>query len=897
MIHRFSSRTHRLDESFLNQQLRGAASYDRIAGYFSSSLLEFAGEAIESITGTIRILCNSDLDARDVQTAQAAARAIRQEWCASEPEKKSTLARPRFKKLYELLLQKRLEVRVLPSDVFGLVHGKAGVITRPDGSQTCFMGSANETYSGWRMNYELVWQDDSPEAVRWVQDEFDALWHHPAAQPLAEAVISDIGRIAHRVEVSLPAWRAAPNPAAPVIESPVYRQENGLWAHQKYFVKKAFDAHQRGGARYVLADQVGLGKTIQLALAAYLMALYGNKPVLVLAPKTLIWQWQDEIRTLLDMPSAVWNGRQWVDENGVEYAARGTQELKNCPRRVGIVSQGLITSGGEAADWLRSIDFECIIVDEAHRARRRRIDDAAVSEQPEPNNLMRFICQVGPRTKSLLLATATPVQLNPVEAYDLLYMLSKGNDGVLGNEIGSFWRTNYAKRTLDLVLSEKDVPTNFGDVWNWMRNPLPWADEYRLFDQIRNRLNIPDNELVVRVGLETEQRLGPALQRKIGEQGPWFFQNANPFIRHIVRRTRAYLENTIDPTTQEPYLKPVRVQLFGEQERDAIRLPGFLEDAYRTAEEFSKELAQRMDGAGFLKTLLLRRVGSSIEAGRLTAEKMLANWSGIANEEDAEYEEAITATSKTLTAKEQELLNRFVSELASNQERDPKFEELQKYLLTRGWLEMGCIVFSQYYDTVRWHVFELTKLIPTEPIAIYAGSNKSAIVLNGASRTVSKEEIKAKVKSGDIRLVFGTDAASEGLNLQRLGTLINVDLPWNPTKLEQRKGRIQRIGQLRDTVLICNMRYLGSVEDRVHQLLSERLENIKDLFGQLPDVLEDAWVDIALGDQIKATERIQNVPQRHPFEMKYDRIERVDWEVCSTVLNDIERRQVFLQGW
>lgn len=895
MIHRFSSRTQRLDESFLNQQLRGAAAYDRIAGYFSSSLLEFAGEAIESITGPIRILCNSDLDARDVQTAQAAARAMRQEWCASEPEKKSVLARPRFKKLYELLLQKRLEVRVLPSDVFGLVHGKAGVITRPDSTQTCFMGSANETYSGWRMNYELVWQDDSLDAVQWVQDEFDALWQHPAAQPLSEAVISDIGRIAYRVEVTLPVWRNNPDPAAPVVESPVYRQENGLWAHQKYFVKKAFEAHRRGGARYVLADQVGLGKTIQLALAAYLMALYGDKPVLVLAPKTLIWQWQDEIKTLLDMPSAVWNGRQWVDENGIEYAARGIQELRNCPRRVGIVSQGLITNGGEAADHLRAMEYECVIVDEAHRARRRRIDEAAAAEHPEPNNLMRFILEIGPRTKSLLLATATPVQLHPVEAYDLLYMLSRGNEGVLGNEIGGFWRRNYAQRTLELVLEQKDVPTNFGGIWDYMRTPLPWADEDHLFDQIRRGLNLTETQLSAPIS--SEHSLSLAIRSKIASKGPWFFQHANPFIRHIIRRTRSYLENTLDPTTQEPYLKPVRVELFGEQDRDAIRLPGYLEDAYCTAEEFCQELARRVDGAGFLKTLLLRRVGSSIEAGRLTAEKMLASWSGVAAEDDAEYEEAVATTSRTLTPKEQDLLNKFINELTANQVRDPKFEELQRYLLTKNWLELGCIVFSQYYDTIRWHVFELTKLIPTEPIAIYAGSNKSAIVVNGASRAVSKEEIKAKVKSGDIRLVFGTDAASEGLNLQRLGTLINIDLPWNPTKLEQRKGRIQRIGQLRDTVLLCNMRYLGSVEDRVHELLSERLENIKDLFGQLPDVLEDAWVDIALGDQIKAAERIQHVPKRHPFEMKYDRVDRIDWEVCSTVLNDIERRQVFMQGW
>jgi len=89
--------------------------------------------------------------------------------------------------------------------------------------------------------------------------------------------------------------------------------------------------------------------------------------------------------------------------------------------------------------------------------------------------------------------------------------------------------------------------------------------------------------------------------------------------------------------------------------------------------------------------------------------------------------------------------------------------------------------------------------------------------------------------------VLGTDAASEGLNLQTLGTLINLDLPWNPTRLEQRKGRIQRIGQVRDIVFVHNLRYKDSVEDRVHALLSGRLQVVHRLFGQIPDILEDVW--------------------------------------------------------
>ena len=101
------------------------------------------------------------------------------------------------------------------------------------------------------------------------------------------------------------------------------------------------------------------------------------------------------------------------------------------------------------------------------------------------------------------------------------------------------------------------------------------------------------------------------------------------------------------------------------------------------------------------------------------------------------------------------------------------------------------------------------------------------------------------------------------MNLQSLGTLINIDLPWNPTRLEQRKGRIQRIGQKRASVKILNLRYEDSIEDRVHEVLSERLEDIHKIFGQIPDVLEDVWIDIALGEQEKVKQELDRLAKKN----------------------------------
>ena len=108
-------------------------------------------------------------------------------------------------------------------------------------------------------------------------------------------------------------------------------------------------------------------------------------------------------------------------------------------------------------------------------------------------------------------------------------------------------------------------------------------------------------------------------------------------------------------------------------------------------------------------------------------------------------------------------------------------------------------------------------------------------------RSVERDELRKLVDQRHIKLLVATDAASEGLNLQKLQTLINIDLPWNPARLEQRKGRIDRIGQQAETIEILNLRYRGPVEDDVHHALSSRLASIRDVFGTIPDTLEDVW--------------------------------------------------------
>ncbi len=918
MINRYSSRLARLDESFLNKKLKDAAKYDRIAGYFCSSILEVAGESLESVSGSVRIICNSGLSKEDVETAAFAQR-MKQEWGEFEPENKynSPNSTGRLSRLYNLLKSGKLQVRVIPDEAYGLMHGKAGVITYKDGTKTSFVGSINETKSAFTLNYEMAWEDDSPEAVRWVQEEFDFFWNNKYAVNLCDFVVEDIGRLSKRVVVPIEKWRSADDVELPAaaVEEPVFRREFGLWEHQKYFVETAFSEHRKdGGARLLLADQVGLGKTIQLAMTAKLMALYGDKPILIIVPKTIVFQWQDEMKSLLDMPSAVWTGHGWQDETGYFYQADGVRSILKCPRRVGIISQGLVARPTEAQELLKQRDYECVVLDEAHRARRRNPLKDPDSNKAEPNYLLQFINEISLKTKSLLLATATPVQVNTIEAFDLINALSMPTKKVMG-DIYSEWHRK-PQTMLDMVCGEKPAPESEITMWDIMRNPLPpRAAGARRINSLRDSLDISDDTYVLSsdVFQHSTEALKDRIRTLYGTDG--FILNYNPYIRHIIRRTRSYLENTINPTTGEPFLKRIEVELFGENDEDAIPLEGYLRQAYEKAENFCSLLSARVRAGGFISTLVLKRIGSTITAGQNTAMKMLA-WTeegrqileeefDVSFEDDEDNSDETISDVKNLTTEETELLRELVALLEMNHDADPKYGKVLE-LLRRGvskedcgWKDRGCIIFSQYYDSAHFMAENLSRDIKDTPIGLYAGGDKSGCWQNGEFEKKTKDEIKTLVKNRAIKVLVGTDAASEGLNLQTLSALINLDLPWNPTRLEQRKGRIQRIGQVRDCVQIFNMRYKNSVEDKVHNVLSSRLSDIYNMFGQIPDTLEDLWIDVALNNMEKAKERINTLPAQNPFAIKYETVtpKTENWEACEVVLDKRDKMKQLMHGW
>ena len=235
-----------------------------------------------------------------------------------------------------------------------------------------------------------------------------------------------------RIEVRLEDTAARDLPAAALAESPIYRGGEQLQPWQRSFVTIFLEHRETyGSARLLLADEVGVGKTLSLAASAMVSALLGDGPVLILCPSTLTLQWQVELADKLGIPSAVWSSTKkvWLDPKGHIIRTRGAEDIARCPAQIAIVSTGLIFHESEEKDHLLKRRYGTVVLDEAHRARRRGgLGDHA----NEPNNLLRFMLQIGSRTKNLLLGTATPIQTNVRELWDLMAILGGDAEFVLG---------------------------------------------------------------------------------------------------------------------------------------------------------------------------------------------------------------------------------------------------------------------------------------------------------------------------------------------------------------------------------------------------------------------------------------------------------------------------------
>lgn len=565
------------------------------------------------------------------------------------------------------------------------------------------------------------------------------------------------------------------------------------------------------------------------------------KRCLILVPKSVLRQWQEELYEKFNLFVPRFDGSEFFDLNNdslVEPVARNPWDTYP----VMLAGSQLAKRADSRDQVLQAQGWDLVVVDEAHHARRK---DFKVRIY-RPNRLLSLLNEMNERGKagSLLLMTATPMQVHPLEVWDLLKLLG----------MGGRWGT------------DEDY---FLDFFGELRKTFHDADWDFIFDMLWDYLETggeidPAFEAQVKedIGLvkwsqlkalpaqhghreQTIKQLGTGVQSHIKEMA----RRHTPLRRYVFRNTRSLLRKY----QQEGILK----ENVPTRRPEIVRVPMKADEftLYERIDEYINHFYQKYEserrGPGFVMTVYRRRLTSSFYAVRCSLERRLKFLKGeldsdrAYDDDDIEQDDLSMDVSEDILSEsdanrfkaELDYVKDFIQELKLLSVADSKLEylknELHKVFMERSTV----LVFTQYTDTMDYLRDQLVEVYGTS-VACYSG--RGGEVWNGIAWVITtKEVVKKEFKEGQVRILICSDSASEGLNLQTCGVLINYDMPWNPMRVEQRIGRIDRIGQQYPDVWISNYFYMDTIEDIIYQRLADRIDWFEVVVGDLQPILAE----------------------------------------------------------
>lgn len=896
-----------------------AIRYDRSAGFFSSTALAVAAQGIAKLLqngGRMRLLVGAELSQEDVEAIRKGAEladVVSKRMLASLTDPADEIQRGRLGALAWMVAEGTLEIKVvlpkgpdghpLPADeAADYYHPKEGIFTDAAGEQIAFSGSVNETAQGWLHNYEqfMVYRswDESRPYLRQVAFRFERLWNGQerdwVALPVPEAVHQRLVRYrlpeapkhdplekAPAIAEEGPKYNLAAEPTeverivfqflrdAPKLfnagDLPTATSAVSPWPHQMRVIREVVQRHPQS---FLLCDEVGLGKTIEAALILRHLYLTGMvRRCLILAPKSLTRQWQEELyeKAVLNVP--LFDGFSLQDYFRRDLPINTSNPFEAVPLMI-VSSQ--LAKRRERRDLLLSAEpWDLVIVDEAHHARRREFG----TNRFRPNRMLELLLRLKDRTRSFLFLTATPMQISPVEVYDLLRLLGMGGKWAasernfvrffqeLQREPGERdWRF-LAEMYHDWREDGGSIDPQFEEVARATVGPVEW-------DAIVGELSEGDSARGLRLLSDKGKAVATELLRRHTPLRTFTYRNT----RRLLRQYREMGLPTGNIPTRDP--QPIWIRMRPDER-----------DLYDGVEEYISEFYQRYEkerrGLGFVMTVYRRRLTSSFYALERSLERRLAFIRGEGSPfddddlEQADLEEDVSEEQEELDRRlfqaEVSYIQDFLHDIGRLQ-GDSKFERLCDDLRDILHRHERLVIFTQYADTMDYLRDKLREVYGDQ-VACYSG--RGGETWNGIIWVpTTKEEVKNRFREGTVKILVCTEAASEGINLQTCGVLINYDMPWNPMRVEQRIGRIDRIGQVYDRVLIHHYFYERTVEENVYQALSDRIGWFQEIVGELQPILSQAR---------KAIERVAL--------SKRDQRDRILDEELNRLQDEIERRK------
>ena len=876
----YCSSGKRILKEFLLPVLSASKSYDRITGYFTTDAFLATAQGLEHLylsNGTMRLavgIHDFPKDAAqaitDAKQLEARIAVLRAELVRGVAHLGDTLLKDRIATLALMIEDGFLKVRVADTeDGQGIFHSKMLICRDESGDAVAAMGSVNETSSGLGANVENLmvvrsWTD--PEAVDMQEQMFESAWEgtYPGiitldlTHELAQDIIAGLGEDYVR-QARLRLKQRAKLSAA--INMPSYFFVSGiipaLYQHQECAV---IDGLNRWPVRVLFADEVGLGKTFEAAATiTFLIRFCGAKRAVILTPKSVLSQWQEELHERFGIDAWYYDSAhtRYISPSGKIRPVRDDCPLGQDMPPVALISAQYARGSSNRQDIFSregTVLPDILAVDEAHAARVSLDIDGRKHTTTRLYDMLQRVAQKIPH---LILATATPMQRDAIEYHSLLRLL--GMPGRWGREKAFLLSLS--------IIGSSEVPS-LNDLANGATLLLDVAHEMK---PSLDMLDQEERRLLGELDAEPSLFARGALAQEHWHTFIRLFIKLHPAHLLTVRNTRRSLEGI-------GYQFPKRVlsvkTLYGH---DDVRTFYDKVNDYIGGSYFGVERAlhpSRTLSDGFVKSCYQQRISSSLhscdESLRRRRKKLEALRDALTekgaksesfafdlsteDEDDAllsgedsiELDIDLTAVdcSQVILALNTELvsLDSLQAQLASIQKTagDPKvdtaIDAALKYIASGDQV----LLFSRYADTVdalvtRWE----TQTDGTMAFGIYTGSQAS-IRHNGISRDTTKDEIKTLLRKGFLKAVLCSDAASEGLNLQAARVLINVDVPWTPARLEQRIGRVARLGQKASSVEIVNIWYPQSVEERMYRRIGQRLSEYNLAVGEFPEIVADS---------------------------------------------------------
>jgi superfamily II DNA or RNA helicase len=530
----------------------------------------------------------------------------------------------------------------------------------------------------------------------------------------------------------------------------------------------------------ILADEVGLGKTIEAGLVLCQRWAERRRRLVVVAPAHIRKQWQTELAEKFNLPAVVLDRRVWN-----QLRAEGQPYPFDCGKII-VISYGF---AARMKDDLRAIPFDLVVLDEAHKLRN------AYQPSRKDGQAVRWAFEL----RQKLLLTATPLQNSLLELYGLGWLI---DDHVFGDK--SAFQSRYCNAGGDLVglrarlaqvckrTLRKDCSYINYKKRQAMTHPFPQTEEEK----------------------ELHQDVVDFMTREISFAFP---QRQRQLIEMILFKTLASSPQALASTlgTMRKRLISLRDGLPEGSEDDLL-------DALAEDEDIDIDaLVEQLDGAEGTAG-----PSSPIVQGKLLAGELAQIDSLIARAERIGSDSKSKALLKALDAAFGRLKELGATRKALIFTESRKTQAfLAAYLEANGYARK-VVVFNvsnthpsakQAYDRFTSRHTGTDKLTGSKAVDI-----RSALI----------EEFR---DHGEILLA--TEAAAEGVNLQFCSLVVNYDLPWNPQRIEQRIGRCHRYGQQHDVVVV-NFLSEGNLADRrVQDLLQQKFSLFDGLFGASDEVL------------------------------------------------------------